>query len=162
MLYIPLGIHKCSQTLSSICRWLRAHAHEIKICSTLISGHGGIVNELTLMFLSLEQRRKHHQKNTFHSTFRKVKYYCLYLFFSFSVFHTHCCFSFFQGMSDEAAKVVYQMKRATSVGQREAKAAVLESWAWRWPYCQTGVTNMTNITNKQNKKKIKLCILVRE
>ncbi|XP_053485168.1 circularly permutated Ras protein 1 [Ictalurus furcatus] len=31
------------------------------------------------------------------------------------------------GLSDEAAKVVYQMKRVTSVGQREEKAAILES-----------------------------------
>ncbi|GAA6101761.1 circularly permutated Ras protein 1 isoform X2 [Tachysurus ichikawai] len=32
-----------------------------------------------------------------------------------------------KGLSDEAAEVVYQMKRVTSVGQREEKAAILES-----------------------------------
>ena len=34
---------------------------------------------------------------------------------------------FFQGLSDEAAKVVYQMKRAKSVGEKGRKAAMLNS-----------------------------------
>ncbi|GAA6098654.1 circularly permutated Ras protein 1 isoform X1, partial [Tachysurus ichikawai] len=43
------------------------------------------------------------------------------------------------GLSDEAEEVVYQMKRVTSVGQREEKAATLcyiRKLNRRWIYCQ--------------------------
>lgn len=72
-------------------------------------------------------------------------YICLFLslLFTFTAVWLNR-FSFFQGLSDEAANVVYQMKRATSVGQKEEKAAMLESWAESGLNVRTVVINMTN------------------
>lgn len=97
----------------------------MKISGALLSDHGCNVSELSpsLLFSDQQKQRRHlfHTK-TFHCKFWKVKYYCLYLSFTLTAVWLSG-FSFLQGLSDEAAEVVYQMKRVTSVGQREEKAA---------------------------------------